>query len=318
MPQVFRRVTSPFRPDDADLSPETKFQIQLYRFLTLLGTVLIPAYGLLYSPYNPLAADPVWARLGITGPFLGLLVASYWSEKIRRHYGSGLRGLLYVLVVWTILLAAVNHFSGDYVVGLLLVYASLIVVVGVGARRIRPVLWFAGSGLFLTALATTSARAPYTSPLVLIASMATIALVEGLAICAYLSIRERLRDRNARLQDLTDRGPGVVFQFAVRPDGSYQNTFVSDRAEALLGISPDPDGFYDRFVEHVPGPHREAFVESIDRAVEERRNAHFEVPFDRPEGTRLWLLWTSTPERREEELVLNGVILDVTEQKIAQ
>ncbi|MCS4192430.1 PAS domain-containing protein [Salinibacter ruber] len=44
-----------------------------------------------------------------------------------------------------------------------------------------------------------------------------------------------------------------------------------------------------------------------------------ELPFDRPDGERVWLLLTSTLERRPraggEALVFNGFMLDITERK---
>ncbi|MFB6098069.1 MAG: PAS domain-containing sensor histidine kinase [Salinibacter sp.] len=42
------------------------------------------------------------------------------------------------------------------------------------------------------------------------------------------------------------------------------------------------------------------------------------MPFETPEGERLWLLDVSTPEHRENETVFNGVVLDITDQKEAE
>lgn len=318
MTRVLLQTSSPFRPEDETLPPEVKSQVQLHRLLTLMGTVLVPAFGLLYATANPLAEDPAWARLGVTGLFVGLFVASYWIEEIRRNYVWWLRGLLYVLVGWTILLTSINHFAGDYVAGLLLVYAALIVVVGIGARSLRPVLWFAGAGLLATALSVLFAMAPYTSPLVLLASMATVALVESIAIHAYLSTQEQLREREERLRGLTNSVPGVIFQFMARPDGTYRNTFVGDHAETLLGIPPHSDDFFKRVLGRVPPARREELVEAIDRAVEDQKVWRFEIPFEHPDGERRWLLGTSTPLHRGDELVFNGVIFDITDRKRAE
>lgn len=133
--------------------------------------------------------------------------------------------------------------------------------------------------------------------------------------------REReaaLRDRKAQLKGLANSIPGVVYQFFARSNDTYGFHFVSEHAEPLLGISPDPDTFYDRFVEHVPSSHRDELIASIDEAVEKEESWRFEMPFEKPSGERIWLLGTSTPERRKEELVFNGVILDITERKHAE
>jgi PAS domain S-box-containing protein len=131
-------------------------------------------------------------------------------------------------------------------------------------------------------------------------------------------IEHALREQETRLRGLANSIPGVVFQFYVRPDGTYGNHFVSEHAETVLGISSTPDTFYERAVEHIPPAHRDRFRRSIEEAVEHEEPWQVEVPFDRPDGTRIWLLGTSTPERREDELVYNGVLLNITEQKRAE
>ncbi len=127
-----------------------------------------------------------------------------------------------------------------------------------------------------------------------------------------------LRDQEARLRGLANTLPGVVFQFYVRPDGTYGNYFVSEGAEEILGISSTPEGFYDRFVECIPSPHRGRFEASVERAVEDHETWRVEVPFRRPDGEVIWLLGLSTPEQAEGELVFNGVLLDIANRKRAE
>jgi PAS domain S-box-containing protein len=126
---------------------------------------------------------------------------------------------------------------------------------------------------------------------------------------------EQLRERESRLRGLANSIPGIVYQFYARPDGTYGHYFVSENAEEELGISAELDGYYERFVGRVPESHREAFVESIDQAVEAEEPWRYEFPFVKPSGERIWALGTATPEKRDEELVYNGVILDITERK---
>ncbi len=126
---------------------------------------------------------------------------------------------------------------------------------------------------------------------------------------------QALRERETRLWGLANSIPGVVYQFYARPDGSYGIHFVSEHADRVLGIPSTPDTFYDQFVEHVPPSHRESMLESIDEAVEQRTHWRFEMPFEKPSGEQIWLLGTSMPEEREDEVVFNGVLLDITERK---
>ncbi len=146
----------------------------------------------------------------------------------------------------------------------------------------------------------------------------TLLIPEGRDITERIQKEQRLQEQEAQLRGLANSIPGVVFQFRVGADGGYGFGFVGERAEELLGISAEEEGFFERFVERVPESHRPSFVASIERVVEEEAFWRQEVPFDRPDGERIWVLATSTPERRGEELVFNGVILDVTERHRAQ
>ena len=131
-------------------------------------------------------------------------------------------------------------------------------------------------------------------------------------------MEDRLREREAHLRGLANSLPGVIYQFVARPDGTHSTRFVSDHAESLLGISSDPDHFYEQFIEHIPPSHRDAVRDSAREAVEREELWRFEMPFEKPSGERIWLLGTSTPQRRGEQLIFNGVLLDITDRKNAE
>lgn len=132
------------------------------------------------------------------------------------------------------------------------------------------------------------------------------------------TMEARLREREARLRGLANSIPGVVYQFHADPDGTYGTHFVSNHAEDLLGIPAEPDRFFDAFLARVPTPHRDRLLESVEEAVAQNDTWRFEIPFQTPTGEWIWLLGTATPERRENELVYNGVLLDITERKEAE
>ncbi|WP_251941678.1 PAS domain S-box protein [Salinibacter ruber] len=127
-----------------------------------------------------------------------------------------------------------------------------------------------------------------------------------------------LREKEARLRGLANSLPGVTYQFYVRPGGEWGYHFVGEKAASVLGLSPDPDGFYDRFVQCIPPEHRERYRASTKAAAAEHRPARMELPFERPDGTRIWLLCSSMPERRENETLFNGVLLDITDRREAE
>ncbi len=123
------------------------------------------------------------------------------------------------------------------------------------------------------------------------------------------------KQQETRLRDLSNSIPGVVFQFCVQPDGTYSNNFVSKHAEDVLGLSPDPDTFFERCLERIPDSHRDAFQASVDAAVAEKAPWEFEFPFITPSGARRWILGRSTPRENDGELIYNGVLLDITDRK---
>ncbi|WP_251941749.1 PAS domain S-box protein [Salinibacter ruber] len=120
--------------------------------------------------------------------------------------------------------------------------------------------------------------------------------------------------RDARLEALTETMPGVPYEFRVGPDGEQSIAFIGDGATELLGLAPEPDGFYERFVEHIPESHRGEFLRSVEEAVTTRSRWRQEVPFDRPDGERIWLLGSAEPDLQEKGVLFRGLLLNITER----
>ncbi|MFP4229323.1 MAG: PAS domain S-box protein, partial [Salinivenus sp.] len=559
-----------FRPHDEALSEDERTEVQVHRLLSLLAGGVVALFGPIYGVAMPESVDPVWLRGTVAGLFLAVFLGSYLSAAVREHIVAVLHGVLYVVMGWVALLAALNGFSDVYVVGVLLTYAVVLAMIGIGAKTIVPVVVFKGAGLLMVAAAAVWEPSGHTG-LLLLASMVVIALFEAIVIQLLLSTRRSLREREGRLRsiaenisdgiyrstpeeglvyanqafldlfgydsveemadtapealyadpsvrerlirretergridvaeveyqrkdgstfigllrstrvdgpdgepryhdgvitDITDRKqrerrlrvlseaveqagdgmfiteavpkakenglityvnsafeamtgydeaallgatpemlwgpetdpatiaslreaqaqgeawegeavhyrkdgtpyivqwnaapvrdengtieywvsvqrdvteqreletrlqerearirglahsiPGVVFQFYARPDGTSGTHFVSEHAEEILDIAATPGDFNERYYRRVPQPHRNRVQATIDEAVETETPWSTEMPFDRPDGERIWLLCAATPERRDDELVFNGVMLDITERKEGQ
>ena len=136
---------------------------------------------------------------------------------------------------------------------------------------------------------------------------------------AFQDITERyeaqvaLHEREQRLRGIADSVPGVLFQFFAQPDGVMGTRFVSARAQDVLGI-PTED-FFARVVARIPKSYQAPFWTSVKAAVQNSTKWELEFPFDRPDGTRIWLRGASIPVQKEDERVFNGVLLDITERK---
>ena len=156
-------------------------------------------------------------------------------------------------------------------------------------------------------------------PLIVLTQIATVGVAGGLfvgyALARVTATRNEYREKEARLRGLADTVPGVLYQLSVRPDGTREVRFVGEHAESLLGISAEPEGFYRRFMNHVPAPDRDSFLAAIEEAIDDETGWHLAVPFDRPDGETLWLLDRATVEHNGEELLFSSVLLDITERE---
>ncbi len=125
----------------------------------------------------------------------------------------------------------------------------------------------------------------------------------------------KLKRNEARLAGIANSIPGILFQFFVAPDGSWDARHVSDRSTEVLGFPFDEPNLFNKFVSCIPESHLSAFQSSVAHAVETGERWRAEFPYVRPDGTRIWLQGMSMPDPSEEGTVFNGVLLDITERK---
>jgi PAS domain S-box-containing protein len=137
----------------------------------------------------------------------------------------------------------------------------------------------------------------------------------------------RRRERASRLEAISDSMPGLAFEFRAGPGGKRSVEFIGEEAESFLGLSASPEGFYEefsyrQFAERVPEGHREAFLQSVEEAVEGRSAWRHEFPFERPDGERIWLLGSAELEEdkgsAETGALFRGLLLDITRRREAE
>jgi PAS domain S-box-containing protein len=129
---------------------------------------------------------------------------------------------------------------------------------------------------------------------------------------------EKLRRSEELYAEMSRQVPGVLFQFYARSDGKFGLYFISDQSEHYFGVKAELDGFFERFTAMVVPEQREAFLASIDKAVSECGNWHFEGMFNKPSGEQIWFSANSIPSRQKDEIVFNGFLLDITPRKQAE
>ncbi|PQJ35652.1 hypothetical protein BSZ35_14545 [Salinibacter sp. 10B] len=300
-----------FRPEEDELPPRKASQIQLYRLLSLLGAVLLPVFGLIRTFLTPEETDPLWARLSISGIIVGLLIASYVWRRVRENYGTWIQVLLYGIVVWSALLAALNQFASDYTVGFLIVFMVGGSVIGFQTRKIGPVLWFAGVGIFGVGAGLVLGAPPEVSPLLLFAGITTVTLIEILTLFWWLSFQETIRQQEEQLQTITENISDGIYRSApgeglIYANQAFTEMFGYESVEEILTVRPG--ALYD-------DPAAREAVRA--QAQEEGKLGPVEVELQRKDGStftgrlRGAVVWDEDGTVR----FYDGVVTDITQRK---
>jgi len=311
--------------DGETLPVDEHSHVRVARLLCLLGAILVSLYAPLYGAGADAPISVTWLHVGVAGLLVALIGASYISDTVRRRHVAITWGLLYAIMGWAAVLAALNEFAGGYAVGVLLVYAVFGGVVALGSASIRPALTFLLAGLLAVGGALLWAPALQTSPWVLIGAMGVVALVEGATLRWVLSVCARLRTQGRTLReqrDLLDRLVETSPHAVVRVDASGAPTDANGRAEEILGtdveaVSGDSDGpptggSAGDEETTAPGTRPLSQVLQVRRVV---RNLKCSVA--RPNGTRRVLSASGAPVRGADGTIREAVfhLEDVTEQE---
>ncbi|MDD5010139.1 MAG: PAS domain S-box protein, partial [Syntrophorhabdaceae bacterium] len=140
-------------------------------------------------------------------------------------------------------------------------------------------------------------------------------LVLLIDISRLKQVEEALQRSEQKIREISSSIPGVVYQFYARDNGDRGFYYVSGQSMKLFGISPEPEGFFERFTELVLPEYRESFLTSNDNAIRTVSEWQFEGKLQKPSGEIIWFRGNSVPCRQENETIFNGIVLDITEQK---
>ena len=128
------------------------------------------------------------------------------------------------------------------------------------------------------------------------------------------------RESAARLRNLTANIPGVVYQRAVRPDGTDSVTFVSDGVHDLTGYHPN-DAMSDSrlFTEIIHGDDRERFAAMTEESAASLEPFEIDVRLVPKNGEPKWVRVISRPRQAEDGAVVwDGLMFDITNGKLAE
>jgi two-component system CheB/CheR fusion protein len=126
--------------------------------------------------------------------------------------------------------------------------------------------------------------------------------------------QDELRRSERQFSDMVLNSPGVVYQFFARRDGTVGFHYVSPKAEEIFGLSRDVNSSDWDLAARVHPDDRDAFLASIAQAIAEAAPWNFEGRLVTPKGT-LWFQALSRPTVLPQEIVFNGIMVDITERK---
>jgi PAS domain S-box-containing protein len=131
-------------------------------------------------------------------------------------------------------------------------------------------------------------------------------------------IEEELRSKNKQLSEISSRLPSLVFQFHARQDGSRAVSYVTGQVNRLFGLDPEPQGFFERFTEAILPEQREDFLKNVEKTISEAAEWNYEGAIRKPSGEIMWIAGIASPTKKTDEIVYDGVILDITDRKRAE
>ncbi len=143
-------------------------------------------------------------------------------------------------------------------------------------------------------------------------------LVVGMDISEQKKAEKELALRDEQIRSIAHNLPGVVYQFYARKSGQMGLYYVGERALDYFGIDPVPESFFEKFTAHVADSDRETFLESIARAVQNECQWEYEGRVIKEDGETVWFRGMSTPVKSGDEIVFNGILLNITEQKMIE
>ncbi len=131
------------------------------------------------------------------------------------------------------------------------------------------------------------------------------------------ALRQEAQDR---FRHLTELVPGVVYQFQLRPDGSFCMPYVSDAFQQMFRLSADEVRVdASKAVMRAHPDDLEGVMASIQTSAKNMTPWQHEYRLQFDDGTESWVFGNSRPHREVDGSVLwHGFITDITERKLAE
>ncbi len=129
---------------------------------------------------------------------------------------------------------------------------------------------------------------------------------------------QSLRESERMFREVSQNLPGVIFELRVRSDGSNHISYFSKRSEDIFGIPARPTDPEWDFLTYVHPSDRQRLMTSLMEGFSGKEEWRFEGRLVNPSGEVKWFQGISSSTQVGEELVFDGLMLDITKRKVAE
>ncbi len=146
----------------------------------------------------------------------------------------------------------------------------------------------------------------------------TMLIAEGRDVTERKQAQEALQESERKFQDIAKNVPGVVFQIRVRSDGTYYYSYMSPRASELFGLPEEIPKTGWRLEDHIHEEDRQGYCASIEQAIAGHSEWRYQGRMCLGNGKDTWFHGIASPSTLGNQLVFDGILLDITGQKSAE
>ena len=129
---------------------------------------------------------------------------------------------------------------------------------------------------------------------------------------------QALRENEEKLRTLIANVPAAVYQLYARPNGEIGLYYIDGRFVEVAGAMPKDEDLFSFLMQTMEPEDRQNFLDSTMNAIAEVKPWSYEGKFHTPAGDIRWFSGVSTPMQRENEIVFNGVLFDITQRKLGE
>jgi diguanylate cyclase (GGDEF)-like protein len=151
-------------------------------------------------------------------------------------------------------------------------------------------------------------------------NVAEAAMVNLRDITERKQMEEALRERDIKFKHLLSWVPGIVYQFTMRPDGTYCMPFTSEAIRDFYGCSPeDVRDDFSPINRAILPQDLDKYLGSIEYSIKHITNWKCEYRVQIPGQSIRWMLGNAKPEKLDDgSITWYGFNTDITERKRAE